>query len=79
MILIWLERDDMGDDMGSYHPPYHPSYHPVGVIWAHIIPQIIPQIQHKNVKIVVLSSKSTVPAGDLDLNKQSRGTRVDMA
>ena len=24
-------------------------------------------------------SKSTVPAGDLDLDKQSRGTRVDMA
>ena len=66
----------------SYHPPYHPSpaisslisSHPI-----HIIPHIIPQILHKNVKIVVLSSKSTVPAGDLDLDKQSRGTWVDMA
>ena len=28
-----------------------------------------PHIVHKNVKIVVLSSKSTVPAGDLDLEK----------
>ena len=28
-----------------------------------------PNIAHKNVKIVVLSSKSTVPAGDLDLEK----------
>ena len=47
------------------------------MIWAHIphpiriIPHIIPQILCKNVKIVVLSSKSTVPAGDLDLDKQS--------
>ena len=32
----------------------------VGVIWL---------IVHKNVKIVVLSSKSTVPAVDLDLEK----------
>ena len=32
-----------------------------GMIWG--------MIWHKNVKIVVLSSKSTVPAGDLDLEK----------
>ena len=28
-----------------------------------------PHIVHKNIKIVVISSKSTVPAGDLDLKK----------
>ena len=47
-----------------YLPPYH-----------HIIHHIIPlQLYHpmwygKKLKIVVLSSKSTVPAGDLDLEK----------
>ena len=35
--------------------------------------------REKNIKIVVLSSKSTVPAGDLDLDKQSLGSRVDLA
>ena len=37
-------------------------------ISAHPI-HIIPQILRKNVKIGVLSSKSTVPAGNLDLDK----------
>ena len=40
----------------------------LGPIW-HERADIIPHIVQKNVKIVVLSSKSTVPAGDLDLEK----------
>ena len=42
--------------------PYRPEGRYEG---SHISPHIV----HKNVKIVVLSSKSTVPAGDLDLEK----------
>ena len=71
--MIWVFRDDMGDDiMGFDIGPYHPSK-PISSLKTHIIPHIIPHIMphivHKNVKIVVLSSKSTVPAGDLDLEK----------
>ena len=38
---------------------------PISAFSCHISPHIV----HKNIKIVVLSSKSTVPAGDLDLEK----------
>ena len=66
--------DDMGFGMGPYHPPYHPSKpisSPISSLSTGMIWGMIWLIVHKNVKIVVLSSKSTVPAGDLDLEKYS--------
>ena len=64
--LIWHERADMGANMrtliSARGPIWDFSYRPSQPISA-------PNIAHKNVKIVVLSSKSTVPAGDLDLEK----------
>ena len=42
---------------------------PISALKSALSTNIGPHIVHKNVKIVVLSSKSTVPAGDLDLEK----------